>query len=78
MTITTTADLRESLLKAIEGVEAGTMDSKTARDIAALADKVIQVSMLELKYSEVVSKLDRQDQGITPGPLMLTNGKPKE
>ena len=73
MTILTTADLRKTLLAAIEKVESGAMDGKEARDIAILADKVIQLSLLELKYSETLSRLDKEGQGISPGPLLLSD-----
>lgn len=68
----TTEDLRNTLMNAIDKVEAGQMDDKTARTIATLADKVISTAKLELEYSLAVSRLDKDDQGISPGPLLLT------
>lgn len=71
----TTQTLRETLFDCIEKVRSGTMSPSDARTIATLADKIIDSAELELRYSETVSKLDREGQGITTGPLLLTNGK---
>lgn len=71
-TARTTETLRSLLFDAIEAVRAGTMDTNKAKSIALLAEKMIATADLELRYSEVVSKLDKDDQGITPGPLLLT------
>jgi hypothetical protein len=68
----TTEDLRNTLMNAIEMVESGEMEDKTARTIATLADKVINTAKLELEYSLTVSRLDKDDQGISTGPLLLT------
>ena len=68
----TTATLRATLLDAIEQVRAGTMEPRRAKAIADLADQVIGTADLELRYSQIVSRLDKENQGISPGPLLLT------
>ena len=68
----TTEDLRTTLLDAIDDVKAGKMPSGQARDIANLADKVLATVKLEMDYSKTLSQLDKQDQGISSGPILLT------
>lgn len=74
----TTETLRGLLFDAIEDVKAGRMDANTAKSIALLAEKMISTAELELRYSEVVNKLDQDGLGISPGPLLLTNEKSRE
>jgi len=73
----TTADLRETLFETLEGIKAGTVDPRQAKAIADVADRIIETADLELRYSEIVSRLDRDGQGISPGPLLLTDNKEK-
>ena len=68
----TTETLREILFKTLDGVSQGTTDLKTAQQVANLADKILKTADIELKYSLTVSRLDKQEQGISPGPLLLT------
>ena len=68
----TTEDLREILFTAIDDVSSGKIEPKQAKEIANLATKIINSAELELKYSSVVSILDKQGQGISPGRLLLT------
>ncbi|MGB5830854.1 MAG: hypothetical protein WBG92_02530 [Thiohalocapsa sp.] len=68
----TTADLRDMLFDAMEPVRDGSMASRDAKAIADLADKILDSAEMELKYSQVVSRLDKEDQGVSPGPLLLT------
>jgi len=65
--------LRETLFDTLEKVKSGEIDPSEAKAIALLADKIIDTAEIELKYSEIVSKLDKEDQGISPGPLLLTD-----
>ena len=69
----TTASLRGVLLDSIERVRSGGMEPREAKAIADLADRIIETADLELRYSEIVSRLDKDDQGISPGPLLLTS-----
>lgn len=39
-----------------------------------LSAEIIKTAQLELQYSLTVSRLDKQDQGVSPGPLVLTGG----
>ena len=71
----TTEDLRQILFDCIEKVKDGSMGSSEAKAVTSLADKIIQSAKLELEYAQTVSRLDKEDQGINPGPLMLTNKK---
>lgn len=68
----TTADLRDFLWETMEGVRAGELSTQQAKAIAEGADKIIATAELELKYAAICSELDRQDQGISPGPILLT------
>lgn len=69
----TTENLREMLFDTIENLKSGKIDDRDALVISKLADNIIKTADIELKYAETVSRLDRDDQGISPGPLMLTN-----
>lgn len=73
----TTATLREILFEALEKVKAGDMQAREAKAMADLSDRIIRTAEIELKYSEVVSRLDKEDQGISPGPLLLTTESSK-
>lgn len=75
MTHRTTETLRESLFQAIEDVRTGAIDRFQAREIGNLADKIVKSAEIELRYALTLSNLDRQDQGISPGPLLLTKSK---
>lgn len=69
----TTASLRELLFDAIEKVASGDLDKEGAKSIALLAEKIIGTARLELDYAMTVSHLDQTEQGITPGPILLTD-----
>jgi hypothetical protein len=71
----TSEDLRETLFDTIEKVRSGAMEPKEANTIAALADRIIKTVEVELDYALACSKLDKQDQGVNPGPLLLTQEK---
>lgn len=67
----TTEDLRMTLFDCIEKVKTGKMHHKDARAITVLADKVIQTAKLEMEYAETLSRLDKDGQGVSPGPMLL-------
>ena len=67
----TTQTLRETLIDCINEVRSGRMESKQARDISALAGRVIETAKLEIEFAVNQSKLDRDDQGISAGPILL-------
>lgn len=67
----TTADLRATLFDAIEMVKSNRMDTATAKTIATLASEIVKTAQLEMQYAQTVSLLDKHDQGICPGPLLL-------
>lgn len=69
----TTASLRELLFESIEAVKGGSMVVEQAKSVALLAEKIIGTARLELEYAMTVSHLDSQEQGISPGPILLTN-----
>ena len=69
----TTETLRATLFDTLEMVKNGDMPPNDAKAIALIADNIIDTAELELRYSEVLSRLDMEDQGISPGPLLLTN-----
>ena len=71
----TTADLRTKLLDALDAVRTGELTATAAKAIAHLAETAIATAELELRYSETLSRLDKDNQGITSGPLMLTGTK---
>lgn len=77
MTQRTTEDLRAMLFSAMERVDNGTMEPRAAKELSTLADRIIKTAEIELRYALVCSQLDRDEQGINPGPLLLTN-KSKE
>lgn len=68
----TTETLRETLFDTLDDLKAGRIDHKEATVISKLADSIIKTADIELKYSKTISTLDKQDQGISPGPLLLT------
>lgn len=70
----TTADLRELLFQTMDDVRAGKITTSQARAIADQADKIIATADLELRYSAMVSKLDKDGQSISPGKILLTDG----
>jgi len=70
----TTADLREFLFETMEGVKAGEVTTAQAKAIAQTADKIIETADLELRYSEMCSRLDKDGQDISPGKILLTDG----
>lgn len=74
----TTADLRETLFDVMDKVKSGNMEPRQAKAIADIADRIIETADLELRYSEIVSRLDRDGQDINPGPLMLTTKSKEE
>jgi len=69
----TTQDLRQTLFDAIEAVSSGKMETKDALTISKLADNIIKTADLELRYSKTCSELDMENQGITTGPILLTD-----
>lgn len=75
MTHRTTETLRETLFQSIEDVHSGKIDRFQAREIGNLADKIVKTAEIELRYAMTASNLDRQDQGISPGPLLLTKAE---
>jgi hypothetical protein len=75
MTKRTSEDLREILFDSIDRVRQGSMEPKEAAIISNLADRIIRTVEVELNYALACSKLDKDDQGVSPGPLMLTQDK---
>ena len=69
----TTQDLRTILFDSIEKVRDGAMTTTEAGAVSKLATNIINTAELEIKYSQAVSRLDKDDQGISPGPLLLTD-----
>ena len=68
----TTETLRDLLFNAIDKTINGDITPADARNVALLADKIIDTARLELQYSETVSRLDQQGQGVSTGPVLLT------
>lgn len=71
----TTESLRRTLFEAIRDIRSGRMDERTGQVIAQLADRIIKTADLELRYAQTVSLLDKQDQGVSPGPVLLAHKK---
>lgn len=71
----TTESLRATLFETLHKVLSGAIEPTHADRVVKLADKIIQTADLELRYAETLSKLDKDGQGINPGPMLLTNGK---
>ena len=71
----TTADLRESLFDTMEKVKTKEIDPKQAAQVANVAKTIIDSARLELDHSKVLSKLDKDDQKIVTGPILLTVDK---
>jgi len=67
----TTADLRERLFDSIDAVKAGTLDPKNAAQIANLAKVMIDSARLELDHSKTLSQLDKDNQNVATGPMLL-------
>lgn len=74
----TTADLRAKLLDALDAVREGKLSATDAKAIANLAETAIATAELELRYSETLSKLDKDGQGVASGPLLLTGARKQE
>lgn len=74
----TTESLRNDLFGVIDDLREGKIDHETAGQIVKLSDQIIKTADLELKYAETVSKLDKDNQGITPGRMMLVDGSEPE
>ena len=71
----TTEDLRQMLFDTIEGVKSGDVTVQQARAIGDTAQKIIDSVDIELRYALTQSNLDKQDQGITAGRVLLTQGE---
>jgi hypothetical protein len=69
----TTETLRGILFDALDKVLSGEMGSAEARSVSLMADKIIDTAELELQYAAMVSRLDKDEQGISPGPILLTS-----
>jgi hypothetical protein len=67
----TTETLRQTLFATIDGLLEGQIEVKAAAQVANLADKIIKTGDLEMRYTEHVAKIDSQDHGISPGPMLL-------
>ena len=70
----TSQDLRATLFETIEQVRNGEIRAAEARAVSDLAERVIDTVEAELKYSQHLERLDRSDTGISPGPILLTDG----
>lgn len=70
----TTADLRNLLWETIDGVRAGEVTPTAAKAVALGVEKIIETAELETRYAELLSRLDKDDQGVNPGPMLLTQG----
>lgn len=68
----TTEDLRAILFDAIDSVKTGKMSVQEGREVGNLAGRIIETADLELRWSLAVSKLDKDDQKVTPGAVPLT------
>lgn len=75
MTNRTTESLREMLFSAIENIADGKMDPDDGKVISLLSERIIKSAELEIKFSETTSRLDKEDQGINIGPVLLTSEK---
>ena len=71
----TTETLRATLLNAISGVLAGTVEARAALAVAKLADQVLKSAELEIKYTKHLQELDDSNSGLSPGPLLLASKK---
>lgn len=69
----TTQDLREILIETIRDLRAGNIRTSDARAVGDLAEKILNTADLELRYALTISKLDKDNQGVSPGPLLLTD-----
>lgn len=65
----TTETLRKTLFDTIEGVITGDIEEKKAMAIANLSSQIVKTGDLEMRYSDHVTRLDKND--MTPGPMVL-------
>ena len=65
--------LRAMLFETLEDVKAGRVDTATAKTVASLASEIVKTAELELRYAQTLSRLDRDQQGIIPGPMLLVS-----
>jgi len=68
----TTETLRCILFDAIDQVRDGKMSPANAKNIAALADRIIKTAELELKHVDMAAKHQKLD--LRSEPLLLTSG----
>lgn len=73
----TTAGLRESLFETLEGVKSGKISPAEAKAVAVIAEKIIETADLELRFSSLCAHLDEGNTGVSPGPILLTQGDTK-
>ncbi len=71
----TTEDLRDTLFDTIDGVRSGHIDTRQAKAVSDLADKIIKTADLEMDYARTCDQLDKSDNGILPRPMLLTSEK---
>lgn len=68
----TTETLRDHLFVAIERVMEGTMERDAAMAVARLSDSIVTTVEAETRHALALSTLDKHQQDVTPGKLLLT------
>lgn len=74
----TTEHLREMLFDTIDKIKSGQMDFQEAKAVSDLAGRIVQSAELELKYSEIMLKLRKEDDELSAGPVLLTQKRPED
>lgn len=74
----TTESLRETLFDTLDQLSTGETTPQQAAQVANLAQVIIKTAELEIKYVLTLDKLDRGEQGLSPGPLLLAQRRDVE
>lgn len=69
----TTADLRDTLFDAIEGVMNRRITPEQAREVANLSSEMVKTAKLEIEFELAANKIAESDREFNSSPMMLTH-----
>jgi len=74
----TTETLREMLFETAESLRAGKISVQDAKAMVSVAGAIVKTAELEIQYAEVLHKMDASENGVNPGPMLLTQDAGKK
>lgn len=74
----TTETLRDVLFQTLDDLREHKISDKDALAVCKLSAEIVKTAELELRMATTVSALDKQDQGVGVGPLLLTAEKKEQ